>query len=729
MKIKQAIRKFKQPNRLVLTGVFFVVTLVGVNSINSAPTHAAPVVGFNAGRIIDDSVFTNANSMDAGQIQAFLNSKVPTCETWHAAGYGQNPPFICLKDYNENGRSAAQIIYDTAQQYQINPQVLIVLLQKEQGLVTDTWPLNTQYRTATGYGCPDTAPCDSQYYGLTNQLKWSGTMFRAIMNNSSSWYTPYILGNNTVYFNPGPYDNANNRYFGRFGDRRDIEYCGSTTVNIQNRATQALYNYTPYQPNQASLDAGYGSAGTCGAYGNRNFYQYFKDWFGNTYGIDYSANYSSQSAYPTVYQGQDASVSLSYVNNGNKPWYDSASAGAAGQPPVVLATMMPINRCSDFRATTWYDCNRPTGLFSKVYESNGVTLAANQHVVQSGQIARYDFTMSVPGDFYLGTFKEFFGPIREGAPGYTWYMGADYVSMNITVLPAYSGSYVSQSNYPTIQQNDKANIYVRFKNTGLYPWFDTTSVPTGQHPTTLATDWSINRISKFSSGWPYEVRPATVFSHVYEADGSTLSSNQHTVQPGQVAEYSFPFTAKLDTSPGTYREYFSFIREGARNWRIENATAYWDVTVKQSNVTAAYSSQSAYPTITKGSSTPAHFIFKNSGNVAWYDDTSATSGIAPIHLSTYDPVNRLSAFADSTWPNGNRPNYQFSQVYESDGQTLASNQHIVQPGQLARYSFTLKASSSQQSGIYRESFMPIVEGAPGYGWNTGIATWLQVTIP
>ncbi len=242
--------------------------------IYSSITHAA---GWNAGNIIDELTFTNSSTMGVGAIQNFLNSKVPTCDTngtqpsefgggtraqWGAA-HGHPAPFICLKNYSEGGRSAAQIIYDTAQQYQINPQVLIVLLQKEQGLVTDTWPLDTQYRTATGYGCPDTAPCDSQYYGLTNQLGWSGKMFRAIMNNSPTWYTPYVLGSNVIQYNPQA-------------------SCGSSTVVIQNRSTQALYNYTPYQPNQAALAAGYGSAPPCGAYGNRNFWLYFNDWFGNT---------------------------------------------------------------------------------------------------------------------------------------------------------------------------------------------------------------------------------------------------------------------------------------------------------------------------------------------------------------------------------------------------------------------------------------------------------------
>ncbi|OIP85460.1 hypothetical protein COV88_00380 [Candidatus Saccharibacteria bacterium CG11_big_fil_rev_8_21_14_0_20_41_19] len=253
---------------------------------------ATPVVGLNPGFIINDNIFTNDQTMTVKQIQDFLNSKVPVCDTWGTGGstatsrrdyirsWGYDTPLTCLRDYKEGGKSSAQIIYDVAQKYHINPQVLIVLLQKEQGLVTDDWPGPWQYEKATGYGCPDTAPCDSQYYGLTNQLDWSGKMYRAIMNDSPTWYSPYVVGNNKIYYNPGPYNNATQSYYGRFGTKADIEYCGSSTVNIQNRATQALYDYTPYQPNQAALDAGYGSV-FCGAYGNRNFYLYFSDWFGS----------------------------------------------------------------------------------------------------------------------------------------------------------------------------------------------------------------------------------------------------------------------------------------------------------------------------------------------------------------------------------------------------------------------------------------------------------------
>lgn len=271
---------------IVVVCVVLITGLLTILVIRKSNVEAVSASNFKAGRIIDDAIFTNKNAMSAAQIQEFLNSKVPACDTnglgqsennnsgvpdyngngsiqrweWGKAYYNQTT-FTCLRDYIDGGKTAAQLIYDTSQEFNINPQVLLVLLQKEQALVKDTWPVNIQYRSATGYGCPDTAACDSRYYGLTNQLRWAATMFRAIMNNSPTWYTPYVLGNNFVQFNP----NAS---------------CGGSSVFIENRATQALYNYTPYQPSQAALDAGWGSV-NCGAYGNRNFYLYFTEWFGN----------------------------------------------------------------------------------------------------------------------------------------------------------------------------------------------------------------------------------------------------------------------------------------------------------------------------------------------------------------------------------------------------------------------------------------------------------------
>ena len=253
-----------------LLGVFsfFMVGTLSFLMASNMKKSDATMAGFSAGNIISDYVMGNYNSMNESQIQAFLKSK-NSCNdtgTYKAQQYPNysyhivNGHFVCMADENFNGESAAHIIYRAAQDYHINPQVLIVLLQKEQGLVTDTWPNSVQYRSATGYGCPDTAACDSQYYGLKNQIRNAAELYRWILDHGSKYYP---VGWNNVRFSP----NA---------------ACGSSRVNIENNATAALYQYTPYQPNAAAINAGYGTGDACSAYGNRNFYNYFTDWFGDT---------------------------------------------------------------------------------------------------------------------------------------------------------------------------------------------------------------------------------------------------------------------------------------------------------------------------------------------------------------------------------------------------------------------------------------------------------------
>lgn len=315
--------------KLVTLALILTISILGQIAI-AQPTSAS---SWNAGNIISDNVFANSDSMTVSQIQTFLNSKVPTCDTWGARvsefgggtrrqwaeARGHSAPFICLRDYTEGGKSSAQIIYDISKEYTINPQTLLVLIQKEQSLVTDTWPINTQYRSATGYGCPDTAPCDSQYFGLTNQLRWAAKMFRAILNASPTWYTPYVLGSNFIQYSP-------------------IASCGGSSVTIQNRATQALYNYTPYQPNQAALNAGWGEV-NCGAYGNRNFFLYFTSWFGST-----------QDSTPLISSAVTTSTTRAGIG---QPIYVSYTIKNPNNYPVVAPTVGVSNRL----AGTFHDFN------------------------------------------------------------------------------------------------------------------------------------------------------------------------------------------------------------------------------------------------------------------------------------------------------------------------------------------------------------------------------------
>jgi hypothetical protein len=281
--------------RLLLASAFAFTALV---TLSPKPAAAANAADFNPGHIISDAVFTNKSTMSPTDIQNFLNARVPNCDTngtqliydssygdtvtraTYSSRRGVSTPFICLRNYSENGQTAAQIIYNKAQEWSINPQTLIVLLQKEQALVTDDWPWPIQYRSATGYGCPDTSVCDSQYYGFTNQVHQAARMFRLIMNDARTNYYP--VGVNTILWHP----NAG---------------CGTSQVNVVNRATSALYNYTPYRPNQAALNNLYGTGDSCSAYGNRNFWRYFTDWFGPTRG-DFTHNHTAQvRGNPTVY--------------------------------------------------------------------------------------------------------------------------------------------------------------------------------------------------------------------------------------------------------------------------------------------------------------------------------------------------------------------------------------------------------------------------------------------
>lgn len=274
---------------IIFTFVFF-ATLSFLVLKDGNESSAASTKNFRAGNIISDYVMSNYSTMTEADIQNFLKSKnscsktIPTSyknegngiysTTFSEGGktyyyHGKNGKFVCLADeifgngaeYGEkvkNGETAAHIIWQAAQDYKINPQVLLVLLEKEQSLITDNWPNNYQYRAATGYGCPDTAACDAKYYGLKNQIRNAANLFRTVLDGG---WTNYPVGNNYIKYNPDA-------------------SCGGSTVNIENLATSALYRYTPYQPNAETLSAGYGTA-PCGAYGNRNFYLFFMDWFGD----------------------------------------------------------------------------------------------------------------------------------------------------------------------------------------------------------------------------------------------------------------------------------------------------------------------------------------------------------------------------------------------------------------------------------------------------------------
>ena len=384
---------------------------------------AADARQFNANNIIGQGIFTNNNSMSAGDIQNFLNGQNSTCLKDYrglalidANNNGQVEDWLAAEKYGgpsgTQQMSAAELLKAAGDIYGINPQVLIVTLQKEQGLITRSDCPQWRYNTAFGFGCPDTAPCDSAAYGFTRQLDNAAYHFKNYMTGrdvlGNPVYSTFKTGPHNVALHPGPFDNQNYRYFGRFGDRRDVEYCGRVSTTIENLATASLYTYTPYRPNQAALNAQYGLGDTCSSYGNRNFFLYFNDWFGPTQPPAFSAQPTWQQVYTDASKstalgwnanltaGQSAHVSVVMKNTGNTAWTKS---GAFTITDTRLATHGPWGRSSAFCDPSWViSCTRPATL--------------KENSVAPGESGTFEFPIRAP--LTPGTYSESFSPISDG---------------------------------------------------------------------------------------------------------------------------------------------------------------------------------------------------------------------------------------------------------------------------------------------------------------------------
>jgi hypothetical protein len=250
-----------------VSAVAAALALVPAAAVAEAP---AP---FSPGYIISDDSFFNPDAMTAGQIQTFLEERTchPKDRSPCLADFRMDTPGApaskdrCTALSPKKGERASSIIARVAEACTISPRVLLVLLQKEQSLLTA--PSASGYQKATGYACPDTAECDARYFGFFNQVYRAAWQFREYTVHPGDWR--YRIGGNTIQYHP---DAA----------------CGSSRVTILNQATANLYNYTPYQPNDETLKAPKGPGGDCSTYGNLNFSRLYDQWFGSPLAVRYT---------------------------------------------------------------------------------------------------------------------------------------------------------------------------------------------------------------------------------------------------------------------------------------------------------------------------------------------------------------------------------------------------------------------------------------------------------
>ena len=242
------------------------------------PVGAATCTGqeFDPGNIISDKEFYNAAAMTEPQIRDFIAEQGAACtssdclRTVRVTMPDQPADRYCAAVTGGTGLDAAAVIARVSVACRVNPRVMLVTLQKESRLLNRTDPTPASYAAAWGWHCPDTGPggtanCDPAHAGLVNQA----------YGMAKQW--------SRYRTDPG-------KYTYRAGQTVNILFnvaesgCGSAPVTITNTATARLYNYTPYQPNPASLAAYPGTGDRCSSYGNRNFFYLYQDYFGSTGG-------------------------------------------------------------------------------------------------------------------------------------------------------------------------------------------------------------------------------------------------------------------------------------------------------------------------------------------------------------------------------------------------------------------------------------------------------------
>ncbi|NCU44053.1 hypothetical protein EOM71_00030 [Candidatus Falkowbacteria bacterium] len=215
----------------------------------------AQAADFNPNLIITDQEIMNSAAMNLEEIQSFLENRNSFLATYRTT------------DYYGVVRSAAEIIYNAAVnsydcsgvdvnnpqdieeakikcvKVSVNPRFLLVLLQKEQSLVDGKSPRQSQLDWAVGYGCPDNAACGERWRGFGKQVNSAALQFYDYMVNPR--YYKYQVGQAYTVTNTG----------------RD-----PMIITPANRATAALYNYTPHVYN-----------------GNYNFWNIWQRYFTQVY--------------------------------------------------------------------------------------------------------------------------------------------------------------------------------------------------------------------------------------------------------------------------------------------------------------------------------------------------------------------------------------------------------------------------------------------------------------
>jgi hypothetical protein len=199
-----------------------------ISAFSPALLHAESNM-FNPNILASDDQMLNMNEISKRELDVFLKK-------------GSLATYVG-PDFSGTNRTASDIIWNAAQTFKINPQFLLVLLQREQSLVEDDSPRQKQLDWAMGYAvCDDCSMNDpriQKFKGFGNQLHYAAKRIR------ESYLSDLLTKGRTVSgVGPGIPIQIDNK-----------------TIIPANFVTSSLYTYTPH------------------LHGNENFVRIWDKWF------------------------------------------------------------------------------------------------------------------------------------------------------------------------------------------------------------------------------------------------------------------------------------------------------------------------------------------------------------------------------------------------------------------------------------------------------------------
>jgi hypothetical protein len=197
-------------------------------------------ISINRNNLLSDLDLNTGSAMTRQQVQRFLQSR----------GSG----LADLKFSTPDGtRSAADIIFEAGKRNNISQKYLLVLLQKEQSLITSRTPSDYQLNWATGYAvcdsCSTEDPRVQKFKGFYKQVDWGARAF--VNTETNQWGTPkgYLPSIAKI-----------GKTISGWGPRIPKVTLDGITVTPANAATAALYSYTPWVGKYAGGDVRWGGS-------------------------------------------------------------------------------------------------------------------------------------------------------------------------------------------------------------------------------------------------------------------------------------------------------------------------------------------------------------------------------------------------------------------------------------------------------------------------------------